>query len=368
MLGSSANSLKNFRGALIQTLITKGHSVHCAAPFSPQDSSVLDWLVRQKVSVHNVQLKRTGLNPFQDLILIFRIFILLRKISPDIFFAFTAKPVIWGIFAAWLARVPKRVVLITGLGYAFTGHASGIRAFLKKLLAFLYKRALSVAHVVFFQNTDDSVYFQRLNIVSRVNKVVVVNGSGVDTRHFSVTPLPPKPISFLLIARLLRDKGILEYFDAANRINAKYSGVEFSLVGGLDENPDSMNIAEINTLLSAGTVRWLGELNDVRDAITKAHIFVLPSYREGTPRTVLEAMSMGRPIITTDVPGCRQTIIDGVNGFLVRAQDSTSLCEAMSRFIDEPELLPKMGVESRRLAEEKYEVTKVNSKIIAYLL
>lgn len=367
IFGSSANSLKNFRGTLIKTLIAEGHTVHCAAPFSKQESRVLEWLVRQQVSVHNVKFPRTGLNPVLDLVLIFRIFVLLRKISPDIFFAYTAKPVIWGIFAAWLARVPRRVALITGLGYAFTGHAIGLRAFLKNLLRFLYRMALRAAHVVVFQNTDDSAYFWRLKLVSRFNKVVVVNGSGVDTQHFSVTPIPRKPISFLLIARLIRDKGIREYIAAAERIKSKYPTVKFYLVGGLDENPDGMNKAEINSLLAGGTVMWLGELEDVRDAIKAAHVFVLPSYREGTPRTVLEAMSMGRPIITTDVPGCRQTTIEGINGFLVRAQDPASLCDAMKRFIDKPELIPKMGLESRRLAEEKYEVTKVNSMIIENL-
>jgi glycosyltransferase involved in cell wall biosynthesis len=168
----------------------------------------------------------------------------------------------------------------------------------------------------------------------------------------------------LLIARLLGDKGIREYAQAAQRIRAIHQDVRFSLVGWIDENPDAITQAELDAWTVAGDLVYLGRLEDIRPAIAACSVYVLPSYREGTPRTVLEAMAMGRPIITTDAPGCRETVIDGDNGFLVPVRSVDALVEAMQRFVQDPGLAARMGQRSRQLAEEKYDVHKVNAVML----
>ncbi|MEQ9103557.1 MAG: glycosyltransferase [Rhodothermales bacterium] len=192
-----------------------------------------------------------------------------------------------------------------------------------------------------------------------------MHGSGVDLKVFSLVPFPQKPVRFLLVARLLGDKGIREYAASAERLHVKWPEAEFHLVGPLDTNPDGIKRDEVQAWQDAGNIIWQGELEDVRPAIAGAHVFVLPSYREGMPRTVLEAMSMGRPVITTDVPGCRETVVEGVNGFLVARQDIDELVGAMERFLVAPNLTIKMGANSRMIAEDKYDVHKVNAQMIA---
>jgi len=203
-----------------------------------------------------------------------------------------------------------------------------------------------------------------LGILSSKVPVVVVNGSGVDVENFDVTPIPVWPPHFLLIARLLGDKGVREYAEAAQRIKAAHSEVLFSLVGWIDENPDAIGQEELESWIADGRLDFLGRMSDVRQAIEACTVYVLPSYREGTPRTVLEAMAMGRPIITTDVPGCRETVVDGDNGFLVPMKSVDALVQAMEHFIEARSLVASMGVRSRQVAEEKYDVHKVNEVML----
>ena len=227
----------------------------------------------------------------------------------------------------------------------------------------LYRYALGINKLIFFQNKDDmNDLLQETGATSGGKRIVVINGSGVDIDHFFVTPLPVAPV-FLLIARLLRDKGIYEYVAAARIVREKYPKARFKLVGWIDTNPASISEKDLEKWMQEGLIEHKGKESDVRPSITEASVYVLPSYREGTPRTVLEAMAMGRPIITTDVPGCRETVIDGKNGFLVPSMDPMRLSEAMCRFIKSPGLGKRMGLESRRLAEERYDVRKVNAKI-----
>jgi len=192
---------------------------------------------------------------------------------------------------------------------------------------------------------------------------VVLNGSGVDVAAFNVVPLPSEP-AFLLIARLLGDKGVREYVQAAREIRLVRPGVKFLLVGWIDENPDAIRQSELNAWIQEGVVEFLGRMADVRPAIAKASVYVLPSYREGTPRTVLEAMAMGRAIITTDAPGCRETVVDGLNGLLVPVREVAPLVAAMQHFLDSPRLLSSMGQQSRRLVIEKFDVHKVNAVML----
>jgi glycosyltransferase involved in cell wall biosynthesis len=293
------------------------------------------------------------------------LFRLMRSLKPDAMLAYTVKPVVYGLLAARLAGVPKRFALITGLGYAFQGadSVSTSRHWLRLLVQKLYKLALRGAHKTFFQNPDDEILFRDLNLLPESAATVIVNGSGVDLEEFTPTVLP-EAISFLLIARLLGDKGIREYVEAAGRIKASFPLVKFNLVGWIDDNPDSISPDELDLWIDQGLITYWGRLADVRPAIEASSVYVLPSYREGTPRTVLEAMAMGRPIITTDAPGCRETVVDGVNGYLVRVKDSESLGHAMMRFIHDPDKTITMGQASRTLAKEKFDVHAVNKKML----
>lgn len=365
ILASSPSTLINFRGRLIETLLGIGHEVHVAAPNIMEDATTCNWLRQRGVVIHSVPMSRTGLSVFVDLATLFALYRLMRTLRPNLVFAYTVKPVVWGGIAAWLAVVPKRVALITGLGYAFIGEAKGKRALVRWIVSALYSLALRAATLVIFQNPDDRDDFRRWGILPGKRASVVVNGSGVDTTAFPLSPLPGMPPKFLLVARLLKDKGVREYVHAAKIVRQTYPDATFDIVGPIDSNPEGLSQAVIDEWQQTGDITWHGALADVRPAIAAASVFVLPSYREGMPRSVLEAMSMGRPIITTDVPGCRQTVEHGTNGLLVPVRNAEALAAAMQQFLDDPELVREMGVKSRCIAEDKYDVLKVNERMMA---
>ena len=362
ILASFAPSLRSFRGALIEALCQRGFEIHVAAPGLMANEQVRTWLERRGVVCHDVSLSRSGLNPLSDFATLWNLTCLMRRIRPDVFLGYTIKPVIWGLIAARISRVHKRVALITGLGYAFTGKAGGLRGIVRRFAQGLYRAALKNASLIFFQNPDDRKEFEGLGLIRPNISVHVVAGSGVDITHFSVEPMPSGQIRFLLIARLLGDKGIREYIEAGRKLRQAWPNVEFHLIGGSDPSPDGISEEEVARWHDA--VVWHGHISDVRSAIAQTHVYVLPSYREGTPRTVLEAMSMGRPIITTDAPGCRETVVPDINGILVPIKSVDALEGAMLRFIKDPDLIARMGTQSRRIAEEKFDVHKVNSAMI----
>jgi glycosyltransferase involved in cell wall biosynthesis len=342
-------------------MLARGLDVDVAAPELPVGSETRDLLEEMGVVVHDIPMSRIGTNPIKDLWLLWRVFVLMRRAQPDVVLGYTAKPVIYGSLAAWLSKVPHRYALITGLGYAFIGERGGS---LTSLIRWLYGFALGKVHKVFFQNPDDEMFFRRSEIIKDHMPSVVVNGSGVDITVYAAVPLPEPPVRFLMIGRLLGDKGVREYVLAAQHIRATNPEVWFGLVGWIDEKPDAITQAELDTWIAEGSIEFLGRLEDVRPAIADSTVYVLPSYREGTPRTVLEAMAMGRPIITTDAPGCRETVVEGENGFLVPVKSVDGLIEAMRKFIDDPELAAVMGKRSREIAEEKYDVHKVNALML----
>jgi glycosyltransferase involved in cell wall biosynthesis len=257
--------------------------------------------------------------------------------------------------------------MITGVGSALGGGSGLKRRSLQWLLRQLYRVALAGVHVVFFQNPDDERLFRSLGLVGRRRgqRIVRVAGSGVDLERFSATPLPAGPVTFLMIGRLIRDKGVAEYVEAAKRIRLVRPDARIQLLGPLDPNPSAISQAELDTWIATGAIEYLGSTADVRPFLAAAHVCVLPSYGEGMPRSVLEAMAMARPIVTTDVPGCRETIVAGRNGLLVPVRDPIALANAMLELIDEPmERLSEMGRESRRIAEERFDVRVVNQAIL----
>jgi glycosyltransferase involved in cell wall biosynthesis len=363
LIAGLAESLINFRGPLIAALQARGLEVHVAAPDMPAKSPIRAQLTALGLNVHSIPMGRTGTNPLADLRAMVAMWALMRRLKPDFMMGYTIKAVIYGSLAAWLARVPKRFALITGLGYAFQGDSQ--RGRLQALVTRLYGLALARVDLTFFQNPDDLALFRQRGILTGRVPACVLNGSGVDIESFAPTPVPPGPVRFLLIGRLLGDKGVREYVQAARQLMRRYPEVRFSLVGWIDSNPDAIFQSELDAWIADRSIEFLGRMSDVRPAIAACSVFVLPSYREGTPRTVLEAMAMGRPVITTDAPGCRETVVDGENGFLVPVKSVDALVKAMEQFVADPDLAPRMGARGRKIAEEKYDVHKVNAVILS---
>lgn len=369
MISSFLPFVLNFRGKLLEAIAARGFEIHIMAPELEKFADEQQKIIHLGYHLHEIPMQRTGTNPLADLKLLTNMYQQIRQIKPDYVLSYTIKPVIYGMLAACLAKVPHRFALITGLGYAFQNIESGKGSLFQKIVHGLYAQALKCADKVFFQNPDDLKLFQDMHLLDAHKLAVVVNGSGVNVQDFDVMPLPLNDqgivkASFLLIARLLSDKGVREYAEAARMIKAEHPETEFHLVGWIDDNPSAISQTELDTWVADQTVNYWGKLSDVRPAISASSIFVLPSYREGTPRSVLEAMAMGRAIITTDAPGCRETVIDGENGYLVELKSVQSLVEAIEKLINQPNLVIKMGQRSRQIALEKYDVKVVNTHMM----
>ena len=370
IIASYPASILKFRGALIKALQDKGFEIHVAAPEFEVYPEECDSLIALGYTVHDIPMQRTGTNPLKDAKTLSALYLLMKKIKPDYVLGYTIKPVIYGSLAAKLARVPHIFALITGLGYAFSGaeEVGYKKSKLQKVMHQLYAAALMTVDKVFFQNPDDQVLFKKMGILKPSTPSTVVNGSGVNVTEYSVAPISTEndvPVPrFLLIARLLGAKGVREYAQAAAIIKSRHPSVQFDLVGWVDDNPDAIAQRELDTWIEDGLVNFLGKLNDVKPAIADSSVYVLPSYREGTPRTVLEAMAMGRAVITTDAPGCRETVVDGHNGYLVPVKDVDALAAAMERFITDPQLIASMGSAARQVAMDKFDVNTVNQMML----
>lgn len=364
LLASYAPSLLNFRGPLIRELVLLGHQVSVGAPDIAED--VRQALERLGVEVHETPLQRSGTGIRTDLAYLGMLIRLLKRRRPDLLLTYTIKPNIWGAFAASRAGVPS-VSMVTGLGYAFSGAGGDWKLKLSRWVARrLYRAATKRNSRVIFQNPDDRDDFLSQGCLADPTKIGMVNGSGVDLEYFENAPTPGAPV-FLMIARLLVSKGVREYAEAARLVKQRHPEAQFILVGPHDHGPDSIDHDNFAGWLNEGIVSWSGPIEDVRPALREAAVFVLPSYREGTPRSVLEAMAMGRPIVTTDAPGCRETVINGENGFLVPVRNGAALAEAMKRFIDDPSLIASMGEKSYEIVQEKYDVEKVNAEMLKVL-
>ncbi|MEA3015147.1 MAG: hypothetical protein QOD42_3692 [Sphingomonadales bacterium] len=367
IITSIAFSLANFRGPLIEALVAAGLRVYALAPDHDEGTrAAVRALGAEPV---DISLERTGMRPLRDARDAFRLAGTLRRLNPDATFAYFIKPVIYGSLAAKRAGVRRRYALVAGLGYVFTpggGRETPKRRLLRAAVSRLYRRALRVCDLVYFQNEDDVAQFVGAGLVApeRVRRLA---GTGVDLERLQAAPPVTSPPTFLLMARLLREKGIAEYVAAARIVRASHPEARFLLLGGFDPNPGGFTRAEVEGWAAEGAVEWAGHVDDVRPWIAQSSVYVLPSYREGKPRSTQEAMAMGRPIVTTDAPGCRDTVEEGVNGFLVPVRDVPRLAEAMLRFIGEPGLIAKMGAESRRLAEERFDVRRINATILADL-
>ncbi|ELA9458838.1 glycosyltransferase family 4 protein [Vibrio alginolyticus] len=359
VIGSKPSSLYNFRGNLIKCFIKLGFDVIGLAPQATNEE--IERINHLGADFLNYNVSRNGLNPKEDIKTYLQLRSIFKKLKPNVVLAYTIKPIIWGGLASRVLPNCSFYALITGLGFAFQ-KGNWKKNLLVWLVSFLYKYSLKNADRVIFQNPDDCKVFIDNQIIPE-HKAYIVNGSGVDVSHFDVKPLTKQP-RFLLIARLLGDKGIREYITAANIVKDKHPNAYFQLVGPEDSSPNGISLQEISELNFDQAVDYLGATKDVRPYIENSNIFVLPSYHEGLPRTVLEAMATGRPILTTDVPGCRETVLEGINGFLVAKGNVEQLAEKMVWFIENQQEWQAMGEASRAMVEEKFDVHKVNYELL----
>lgn len=359
---SYAPSLINFRGPLIRAMIAAGHRVHASAPALTGEAAAA--VAALGAEPHDVPLARAGLDPFADARYFAAIRRVIRASRAELVLGYTIKPCIWGSLAARAQGVDS-ASLVTGLGYAFIPGEGMVRRAVAAGSRWLWRRATAANRVVIFQNPDDRADFLAAGAIEDPAKARLVDGSGVDLDHYAPAPLPPQA-RFLMISRLLGNKGVREYAEAALMLIAEGCDASFALAGYFDEGPDGIARAELDRW-RAGGLAYLGPLDDVRPAIAAASVCVLPSYREGTPRTVLEAMAMGRAIVTSDAPGCRETVIDGRTGLLVPVRDPAALASAMRRLAGDPAARCRMGAAALAYARERYDVRRINQAMLAHL-
>ncbi len=355
-----------FRGWLIEDMVAHGHTVFACAPELSEPDR--ERLARAGASYQRIGLERTSLNPFQDMSHIARLAALFRWLKIEIVLAHTTKAMIVGCLAARLAGVARIFAIVEGLGYAFTPGPERKRRLVRAVLAPAMKAALAVCDGVFVLNSDDRTYLIGLGILSARQTVVQIAGTGLDLDHYAYVPPTPGPPRFLLIARMIRDKGIGEYVEAARIVKAKCPEARFRLLGPVDDHPGAITRPQIAAWEHEGLVEYLGVTDDVRPYLADCTAFVLPSYREGLPRTVMEAMAIGRPVIATDVPGCRDAVENGVTGFLVTPRDVQALAGAMERVTGDWQVILRLATNARQRAERLFSVRAVNDMIIASIL
>lgn len=358
VLSSFTTSLFWFRIDMMKSFLDAGYEVLAVgdAPESEWTESFQELGIRYQ----QIPVRRNGTNPLHDLKTLRALHKLLKEENPDKIFAYQAKTVIYGGIAANMLGIRDFYPMIAGVGSVFLG--DGLKKKLvRSILVAEYKLGLRNAPKIFFQNRDDLAVFTSHKILPE-SKAVMINGSGVNIDKFIPTALPEN-VSFLCISRLIRDKGVCEYLDAAREIHKRHPEIRCVLVGPFDTNPSAIKPEDLQPYIEDGSIEYVGEQKDVYPYLRDCTAYVLPSYHEGTPKTVLEAMASGRPTITTDAPGCRETVEDGVNGYLVPVKDVDAIVEAMEKIIANPVKTAEMAQTARRIAEEKYDVNKVNQKI-----
>ena len=369
-IGTVASSFYGFRADLIRTLLKKGHQVYAfTSEYTAEDLKKIEKLGATPITY---TLNRGGLNPLADTIATYQLSKKIKAINPDLVFSYFSKPVIFGTLAAKLAKAPRVVGMLEGLGYTFTEQPKGLgkkTQLIKKIQVFLYNIALPQLDQLIFLNPDDPKDLLEKHAIS-VKNVEVLGAIGLNLQDYPYQPLSNShsPLKFLFIGRLLKEKGIHEFVQAAKLVKKTYPDTEFTVLGAIDHhNLGALQQTELDSLISSNIIQYPGHVSNIKDWIADSHVFVLPSYREGVPRSTQEAMAIGRAIITTDVPGCRETIVDGVNGFLVPKWNPEALAKKMIYFIEHPEQARLMGAESYKIAVENFDAEKVNQRLVNIL-
>lgn len=370
IIGTVASSFYGFRADLIRTLLDKGYRVYAfTSEYTVEDLKKIEKLGATPITY---TLNRGGLNPLADIIATYQLSKKIKAIKPDLVFSYFSKPVIFGTLAAKLAKVPRVIGMLEGLGYTFTEQPEGLSKktqLIKKIQVFLYKIALPQLDQLIFLNPDDPKDLLEKHAIS-VKNVEVLGGIGLNLKDYPYQPLSNihSPLKFLFIGRLLKEKGIHEFVQAAKLVKKTYPDTEFTVLGAIDHhNLGALQQTELDSLISSNIIQYPGHVSNIKDWIADSHVFVLPSYREGVPRSTQEAMATGRAIITTDVPGCRETVINTKNGFIVPKWNPEALAEKMIYFIENPEQTQVMGAESYKIAVEKFDAEKVNQRLVNIL-
>ncbi|ACP22649.1 probable glycosyl transferase (plasmid) [Sinorhizobium fredii NGR234] len=366
VVASLTASLTIFRLELLKRLVGAGHEVIAFAP--EQDPRVEQALTEIGVRFIRIPMVRTGLNPLEDIRTFWSLRRHFKRLKPDMVLPYTMKPIIYAGIAARTLGIREQCFLVTGLGHIFseTGGRSFKALAIRHLCVRLYRLAFKRARVVFVYNDADAEDIRRYRMLPDALTPTMVPGSGVDLEHFAFARAAPGGPVFLMVARLLRDKGVVEYVEAARIVRRIFPDARFQLLGHFDSNPTAISRQEINGWVGEGILEYLGTTDDVRPYLAACNVFVLPSYyREGIPRSILEALAVGRPVITTDLPGCRDTVQPGVNGMTVKPLDVAALADAMTSFARDPDLAEKMGRRSRELAESRFDVHMINRILFA---
>ncbi len=347
---NNVDFLRSHRAVLVTGARAAGYDVHVVGPAGPGVS----WLESLGVPFHEWSLDRKGQHPVMEAKTVATLVQRYLHLKPDLVHHVTIKPVLYGSTAARVARVKGVVNAVSGLGYLFL--SSGMRATARRLgIAAAYRAALNTPNSrVILQNDDDEAELQRLHALGSAH-VVKIRGSGVDLKHFAPSPLPVGAPLIVLPARLLRDKGVVEFVEAAQRLKPDFPTARFALIGGIDEgNPAAVTRAEVEGWVRAGAVEWWGHQADIAAVYRQATIVCLPSYREGLSRALIEAAAMGRAIVTTDAPGCRDAVDFGRCGVLVRVRDSASLADGLRTVLADPALAQRLGDGAARFAGENF--------------
>lgn len=364
IVGTLVDTMLGFRGELIKDMVAAGHKVYAfATDYEPETEAAIRAMGATPVRYRMSQL---GTNPVSDLMAVWQLRKLFMRHRISLSYCYFSKPAIYGTLAARMAGVPRRIAKIEGLGRIFTVGPRGDRLrkrLIRKVMAGLFRFSLPMAHKVYVLNEGDKEDLLRFGVTQPEPEVL--GGIGVCLERYYFCPPVTDTIRFIFVARLLHEKGVRYFVDAAKALGKRYPQAEFILLGAPDAKPGAVDKAELKELVSQGVVRYPGAVKDVTPWLAQSSVFVLPSYyREGVPRSTQEALAMGRPVITTDVPGCRRTVRDGVNGFLVPPHDQEALEAAMLRFLREPELVRSMGLASFIFAQDNFDVRKINRRIL----
>jgi glycosyltransferase involved in cell wall biosynthesis len=347
-------NIYNYRKGLIGALLEKGCEVVAIAPHDEYSSKIQALGCRYE----EVKMENRGMNPFSDILLFFRLLFAYRNLKPDYVLHYTIKPNIYGSVAAKCMGIPC-ISNVSGLGTAFIR-----QGFVMQMVKLLYKFAFKIPQCIFFQNDEDRQLFLKIGLVKEA-KTNLLPGSGIKVDEYVPSPyVKNHPFRFLLIARLLSDKGIVEYALASQKLKEKGVDFEAQLVGFFDRKSKyNVSELELNHWQQKGYIRFLGESKDIKTMIDQADCVVLPSYREGTPRSLLEAMAMRKPIIASKVPGCKEVLEEGENGFFCEAKNIDSLAETMEKMCNLNETqLTEMGEKGRKIAETRFDESIVIGK------